>query len=203
MNDIMEFFSEIEKHLMEDRKPSEFLERSKGRHEMKILPFIWLKRLEDVEQSPLHHPEGNVWVHTMMVVDQAALRRDSTQNPRVFMWAALLHDIGKAVTTKVRKGRITSYDHDKEGAKLAVEFLKTCGQEEGFIRDVSALVRWHMQAFVLKDLPFADVEKMKSEVSIEEVGLLALCDRLGRGTDTDPAEEEERIRLFIEKCRKA
>jgi len=200
MADIQGFFNEIEAHLMRDEKPSAFLEKSRGRPEMRIFPFIYLKRLEDVEQSPVHHPEGNVWNHTMLVVDQAAARRERSENPRVFMWAALLHDIGKAVTTRLRKGRITAYDHDKAGEKLAVEFLEACGQEEGFIRAVSALVRWHMQAlFVLKHLPYAEIAKMKSQVSIREIGLLALCDRLGR-TGADVAEEEDNIRLFMKKC---
>lgn len=201
MDGIRAFFDEIDMHLMNDERPSEFLNRAKDRPEMQAFPFIYLKRLESVEQSPVHHPEENVWVHTMLVVDQAAYRKGKSQNPRAFMWAALLHDIGKAVTTKVRRGRITAYDHDKEGERLAVEFLRACGQEEEFINAVSALVRWHMQAlFVLKGLPFAETERMKSQVPVREIGLLALCDRLGRGAETDPAREEENIRRFIEKC---
>ncbi|HOK43996.1 MAG TPA: HDIG domain-containing protein [Thermoclostridium caenicola] len=200
MDEVRAFFNQIEEHLMKDEKPSVFLEESRNRPEMRSFPFVYLKRLEDVEQSPVHHPEGNVWNHTMLVVDQAARRREKSENPRAFMWAALLHDIGKAVTTRLRKGRITAYDHDKAGEKLAVEFLKACGQEEAFIRAVSALVRWHMQAlFVINHLPFAEIEKMKSQVSIREIGLLALCDRLGR-PGRDEAREEENIRLFMEKC---
>lgn len=201
MNDIQAFFDEINEHLMKDKKPSEYLNHSRKKPEMRSFPFIYLSRLEDVEQSPVHHPEGNAWIHTLLVVDQAAARRDRSENPRVFMWAALLHDIGKAVTTRLRKGRITAYDHDKAGKKLAVEFLKACGQEEDFIRAVSAMVRWHMQMlFVIKGLPFAEIEKMKSQVSIREVGLLALCDRLGRTGELDVSREEENIRLFMEKC---
>lgn len=203
MNDLQAFFNEIDGHLMRDEKPSEFLERSKKRPEMQVFPFVYLSRLEDVEQSPVHHPEGNVWRHTLLVVDQAASRRDRSENPRVFMWAALLHDIGKAVTTRLRKGRITAYDHDKAGEKLAVEFLEACGQEEDFVRAVSALVRWHMQPlFVIKNLPFADIGKMKKEVSVQEIALLTLCDRLGRTGEMDVAQEEDRIKLFVEKCRK-
>jgi len=201
MSDIRSFFNEIEMHLMEDEKPSEFLDMDKTRPEMQEFPFVYLRRLEDVEQSPVHHPEGNVWIHTLLVVDQAALRKNRSGDPRTFMWAALLHDIGKAVTTRLRKGKITAYDHDKAGGKLAVEFLEACGQEEEFIRAVTALVRWHMQAlFVINSLPFAEIDEMKKHVSVREVALLALCDRLGRAVDIDAAKEEENIRLFMERC---
>lgn len=201
MNDIQAFFNEIQMHLLEDERPSNFLNQSRKRPEMQAFPFLYLSRLKDVEQSPVHHPEGNVWIHTLLVVDEAAARRDRSEDPLVFMWAALLHDIGKAVTTRRRKGRITAYNHDKAGEKLAIEFLKACGQEEGFIRAVSVMVRWHMQVlFVIKNLPFAEIEKMKSQVSIPEIGLLALCDRLGRTVDMDVAKEEEEIRRFIAKC---
>ncbi|HOQ75367.1 MAG TPA: HDIG domain-containing protein [Thermoclostridium sp.] len=201
MSDIRSFFNEIEMHLMEDEKPSEFLDMAKTRPEMQEFPFVYLRRLEDVEQSPVHHPEGNVWIHTLLVVDQAALRKNRSGDPRTFMWAALLHDIGKAVTTRLRKGKITAYDHDKAGGKLAVEFLEACGQEEEFIRAVTALVRWHMQAlFVINSLPFAEIDEMKKHVSVREVALLALCDRLGRAVDIDAAKEEENIRLFMERC---
>ena len=201
MSDIRSFFNEIEMHLMEDEKPSEFLDMAKTRPEMQEFPFVYLRRLEDVEQSPVHHPEGNVWIHTLLVVDQAALRKNRSGDPRTFMWAALLHDIGKAVTTRLRKGKITAYDHDKAGGKLAVEFLEACGQEEEFIRAVTALVRWHMQAlFVINSLPFAEIDEMKKHVSVREVALLALRDRLGRAVDIDAAKEEENIRLFMERC---
>jgi putative nucleotidyltransferase with HDIG domain len=201
MNDIQAFFNEIEMHLMEDKRPSRFLDLAADRPEMRAFPFIYIKRLEGVEQSPVHHPEGNVWNHTLIVVDQAAERKDRSETPRVFMWAALLHDIGKAVTTRMRKGKITAYDHDKAGERLAFEFLKACGQEEDFIKGVAALVRWHMQAlFVINGLPFAEVDEMKRHVSVREVALLALCDRLGRAVDSDTAKEEEDIRRFIEKC---
>lgn len=198
-----ELFKEFEKHLMEDQKPSKYF------HEMdktglfdKEYPFTLLGKLKDTEQSPIHHPEGSVWNHTMMVVDNAAERKKLSEDSRVFMWAALLHDLGKPPTTRLRKGRITSYDHDKVGKKLAIEFLKDLTDDEAFIKKVSTLVRWHMQTlFVVKNLPFADVEQMASEVSIEEVALLSECDRLGRGgmTAEKIKEEKEYVQIFKEK----
>jgi putative nucleotidyltransferase with HDIG domain len=81
-------------------------------------------RLKKVPQSPKHHPEGNVWNHTMLVVDEAAGKKGQSKDPEAFMWAALLHDIGKADATNQKKGRITAYNHEKVGAEQAGEFLR-------------------------------------------------------------------------------
>lgn len=58
-----------------------------------------LHRLKGTEQSLLHHPEGDVWNHTLLVVDEAANVKNKSTDAAVFMWAALLHDIGKPDTT--------------------------------------------------------------------------------------------------------
>jgi putative nucleotidyltransferase with HDIG domain len=58
----------------------------------------------------------------LLVVDEAAKRKAYSTDQRVFMWAALLHDIGKPASTRLRKGRITAYNHDKNRGQ-AVERL--------------------------------------------------------------------------------
>lgn len=91
----------------------------------------------------------------MLVTNNAAQVKVKSKDPRALMWAALLHDVGKKPTTRVRKGRITAYDHDKVGREMAERFLRECGQDEAFVRKVGALVRWHMQAlYAAKQLPF-------------------------------------------------
>ncbi len=202
----MPTFIELESHLMSDHKPSNyFSELSKTGIFAVQYPYTLLGELMEVPQSPKHHPEGSVWNHTMLVLDNAAERKHLSQNPKVLMWSALLHDLGKACTTKLTKGKITSYDHDKWGESLSVKFLKEFTSDEKFINQVSKMVRWHMQIlFVTKGLPFADIEKMAAEVSIDEVALFGLCDRLGRGNMTfDKKQEEERsIKIFLESCTK-
>jgi putative nucleotidyltransferase with HDIG domain len=201
-NDGLNLFNEIDNHLLEDSRPSEYL-RSLEKKEifMNEYPFTMLSRLQKVDQSPKHHPEGNVWNHTMLVLDNAAQVKAQSSDRRVFMWASLLHDIGKAVTTRIRNGRITSYDHDIEGEKLARAFLGCFSEEKEFINKVCSLVRWHMQIlFVTNKLPFADIDKMKSQADIKEVGLLGLCDRLGRKKEQDVQKEIETMENFIEVC---
>lgn len=205
MKDFHCIFKDFEYHLMMDDKPSTYFNNlvTSGNFPSEY-PFKLLKDLLDVPQSQKHHPEGSVWNHTMMVIDETSKRRTESSDPRSLMWAALLHDLGKAPTTKLRNGRITSYDHDKVGEKLAREFLSFFTSDEKFISEVTHLVRWHMQIlFVLKDLPFADVDRMLEETSLHEIALLSLSDRLGRGNMTaEKIEEEKRdLEKFLKKCK--
>ncbi len=190
---------EMEAHLTRDDAPSEYFNGILDVPLMEEHPFLMLKMLDKTEQSPKYHPEGNVWNHTMLVVDAAAAVKRRSKDERAFMWAALLHDIGKPGTTKRRRGKITSYDHDKRGAEMAEAFLREFTDDEDFVRRVSSLVRYHMQIlFVVKDLPFADIEEMKRRSDVREVALLGLCDRLGR-LYADREREEENVRLFLRK----
>lgn len=198
----LSIYKQIDKHIMEDEKPSIFLNRLLKSGDLKAYPFSMLSDLVRVRQSPQHHPEGNVWNHTMLVLDLAAKYKNRSRSPRVFMWAALLHDLGKVPATKVRKGKITAYNHDKLGVGLAADFLREFNEEPGFISRVTAMVRWHMQIlFLVKDLPFADTRKMLKELPLEEIALLGYCDRMGRGKMTSERirAEEENIRIFTEK----
>ncbi len=193
---------ETGRHLLHDSAPSKYLEEISGTSEFRQPPFIMLHQLKHTEQSPIHHPEGNVWNHTLLVVDAAAGVREQSRDPAVFMWAALLHDIGKPATTKVRKGKITSYDHDKLGAELGREFLEAFTEDHAFIRRVCALIRYHMHIlFVVNNLPFADMKGMLRSADIDEVALLGFCDRLGR-TNSDREKEQDTITRFLEKCKK-
>ncbi|ROR30499.1 putative nucleotidyltransferase with HDIG domain [Mobilisporobacter senegalensis] len=196
-----EIFQTLEKHLMEDEVPSRYINKITSEPFFTEYPFKLLLKLKGIKQSPKYHPEGDVWNHTMMVLDEAAKVKNRSSNPRSFMWAALLHDIGKPDTTRERKGKITSYDHEKVGADIAKDFLGEFVSDEEFIKEVAALVRWHMQIlFVVNNLPFAQVKDMKKEVDIEDIGLLGWCDRMGRG-NPDPKTEKENIEVFLEKCK--
>jgi putative nucleotidyltransferase with HDIG domain len=197
-------FCEFEKHLLNDHKPSLYFRTlAKNGLLADTYPFTMLEDLQRVEQQPEFHPEGNVWEHTLLVVDMAAEGRHLSKNPRVLMWASLLHDLGKAPTTKVRRGKITSYDHDIHGARLAAEFLKALTDDEEFINHVSQMVRWHMQIlYVNKNLPIADVDKMLTEVPLGEIALISLCDRLGRGNMNEKTKQKElaNVKSFVQQC---
>lgn len=193
--------NEINNNLLIEEQPSVFLNQVVNTKIFKEHPFNMLYKLKETEQSPIHHPEGNVWNHTLLVVDEAAKQRDKSKNKKVFMWAALLHDIGKAETTKNKKGKITAYNHESVGADLCVKFLQEFTTDDKFIKKVTSLVRWHMQILhVVKDMPFADIRAMSQETDINEVALLGFCDRMGR-TNADIVKEKGNIKIFLEKCR--
>lgn len=195
-----EMYEEIEKHLLQDEKPSKFLERAVKTEIFSQMPYDLLKRMKKTEQSPQYHPEGNVWIHTMMVTDAAAERRKDSRDERVFMWAALLHDIGKPLTTRFRKGRITSYNHDVEGERLARRFLETFSEDKMFVENVCGLVRYHMQIlFVTKEASRAQLEEMKRRVDIRDAALLGFCDRIGR-VGVNRELERENVRAFLQAC---
>lgn len=180
--------------------PSKTLKTFMEQGKFNVYPFQMLHRQQFTEQSQIHHPEGNVWNHTLLVVDQAAQRKSESTDAKVFMWAALLHDIGKPAATAIRNGKITAYNHDKIGAELAKEFLSALTEDTDFITRVSWLVLYHMQLlYVLKELPFQDIEGMKKHVNIHDVALLGLCDRLGR-KGRQLALEERNVERFLEKC---
>lgn len=200
MTELTRLYQEIELHMLQDPQPSGYLNRIYGDPLFQQYPFTMLHRLKETKQSPKYHPEGNVWNHTLLVVDEAAKVKTSSKNPTVFLWAALLHDIGKATTTRYKNGKITSYNHDKEGAVLAREFLSLFSDDKIFIDQVCGLVRYHMQIlFVEKGLRFADIAGMKRSTDVEEIALLGLCDRLGR-LHRDPQEEKANILKFLQAC---
>ncbi len=195
-----QLFSRIEEHLLCEEEPSVALKDMLKTGDFDSYPFSMLKKLGEAEQSPVHHPEGNVWNHTLLVVDEAAKCRQESSDPRAFMWAALLHDIGKPTTTRSRKGRITAYDHDKVGAELTDDFLSAVTDDKLLIDKVVQLVKYHMQIlYVIKNMPLKDIAGMKRHSDIREVALLCLCDRLGRaGINRD--KEEAQVEMFISIC---
>ena len=186
-----EKFLEIEKHLLNDEKPSIYLNEQVENGDFEEYPLSMIKDLLTVEQNPIYHPEGNVFIHAMMVVDEGATVRERSKDKKAFMWALLLHDLGKKPTTKLRKGKLTSYNHDTVGAKMAREFLEYFNQDEVFINKVISLVRWHMQIlFVTKNSRFQNIKQMLEDVDVDEMILVSRCDRLGRGNLNKLKREE-------------
>lgn len=202
--DKKKLYLDIEFHLLNDDVPSAYLNDLLQKGLLDQYPFTMLSDLKNIGQNSKYHPEGSVWNHTMLVLNQAAKRKRKSKNPKAFIWAALLHDIGKAPTTRVRLGKITSYNHERVGKKMTEQFLKEFECDDRFIYEVSSLVRWHMEPlFVQKGLPFSNIRKMLAETSLDEIVLLSLCDRFGRGDMSykKMEDEEKGIEKFKEKCK--
>lgn len=129
-------YQDIETRLLADTRPSVYLEEIYQFPCFHQYLFNMLSHLKQVEQSPKYHPEGSVWNHTGLVVDEAAKRKHLSKNRQTFMWAALLHDVGKGPATRMKKGKITAYNHDRlgrTGSSYETEkenirrFLQACG----------------------------------------------------------------------------
>lgn len=179
MEDMYERIRDI---LINSNKPSIEIKTIVDSEEFKSSTLSIITELKKVEQNKVHHPEGNVWNHTMMVVDIAAKLRGLAKNKEEFMWGSLLHDIGKKDTTKIRKGRITSYNHDNRSYELINEILKNYNIPLDKIKEISNLAKYHMHhLYLIKDLPFKDIEGLLREVCVNDILLLFISDKLGRG----------------------
>jgi len=111
-----------------------------------VLPEI--DRLHGVEQPPEFHPEGDVWVHTMMLLEQLPAGASPT-----LAWGALLHDVGKPATFTRGPGRIRFNGHVEVGVRIAEEILRRLRFSHDQAAQIVALVENHMR--------FGDVAKMK------------------------------------------
>jgi tRNA nucleotidyltransferase (CCA-adding enzyme) len=87
--------------------------------------FPELQALAGCGQEPEWHPEGDVWVHTLQVVDRARTRIDDLERPQkiTVMLGAVCHDLGKPATTAFIDGRIRSMDHEEQGVAPTHAFL--------------------------------------------------------------------------------
>ena len=96
---------ELKKALLNSDAPSVFFEVLRSMDQLGFW-FPELKDLIGLPQDPVYHPEGDVWTHTMQVTDRAAAYRSEVSEPYRFMLLALLHDLGKIVSTEEKNGRI-------------------------------------------------------------------------------------------------
>ena len=111
-----------------------------------VLPEI--TRMHGVEQPPQFHPEGDVWVHTMMLLEQLPANCS-----RTLAWGALLHDVGKPPTFRVAPDRIRFDGHVEVGVRMAHEICRRLNFSNDDTEQIEALVANHMR--------FKDVERMK------------------------------------------
>jgi putative nucleotidyltransferase with HDIG domain len=113
---------------------------------VEVLPE--LARMRGVEQPPQYHPEGDVWIHTLMLLEQLP-----AGVPATLAWGALLHDVGKPATFRVAPDRIRFDGHVEVGGRIAEAICHRLRMSNSDTEQILALVANHMR--------FADVEKMR------------------------------------------
>lgn len=187
---------EMEKALLKAARPSIFFRELR---EMSQLGFWFpeLQALIGVSQPPKYHPEGDVWTHTMQVLDEAAQLRCGAQQPLWFLLAALCHDLGKAVATEEINGEIHAFRHDVLGQPIVGALLDRLTGETRLKDYVLNMTRLHMAPNAMADSDARHRTWMKlfdSSCCPEDLLLLAKADFLGsRGTDRS---REEMLRLY-------
>ena len=134
-------FEEFRKLLLRAAKPSLGFKVLEGTRLLRFFPE--LDALRGVPQDPEWHPEGDVWVHTLMVLDVAATLRNGEED-LALMLGALCHDLGKPVTTVRAGGRIRSPRHDVEGIAPTRSLLARMRAPGALVDQVAALVEHHL-----------------------------------------------------------
>ena len=190
-------FGEFVKLLMFSDKPDKglkFLVQSEL-----IDMFPELKALINCKQNPIHHSEGSVWNHTLMVIREAAKIRDSVPEEwrLAYMFGMLLHDVGKPDATDPIT--LKAIGHDKIGKPLAEAFMTRLTRDKGLIDKVKRIVRGHMRPLIyLKDGSKASAwRKLHNLCPLNILAYVAMADHNGRGSSDKIIESGERFRTII------
>ena len=206
-------WGEIEKLLLRAAHPSIGLEwlRRVGAIE-KLFPEI--QSLIGVPQDPEWHPEGDVFVHTKLVIDGARRLIDDLPYPRqvTVMLAALAHDFGKPATTEFLEGRWRSRGHEEAGVPPAESFLNRVNVHtiDGYnVRaQVIALVREHLKPgeFYKKreEVGEGAFRRLARRCEPDLLYRVAKADSLGRNAEWVPREKwygSEAQEWFIQRSR--
>ena len=138
-------FEELGKALLKARRPSIFFRVLLKMDHLKEY-FPELESCVGVPQNPVYHPEGDVFEHTMLVLDAAAALRDSAREPLPFMLAALTHDLGKVAATHVQPdGKIIAYGHEVQGLPACEAQLRRLTSQTKLIEYVKNMMWLHMR----------------------------------------------------------
>jgi tRNA nucleotidyltransferase (CCA-adding enzyme) len=187
-------WGEVEKLLLQAERPSTGLALARS---LGVVQRLWpeLFALIDCPQDPDWHPEGDVWIHTLLVVDEARARIDGLDRGRqvAVMLGALMHDLGKPATTAFEDGRIRSRGHEAAGVAPATSLLDRLNVHtiDGFDvrREVLGMVAhhlapgsWHKAPTPVGDSAF---RRLAARVDLELLALVADADCHGRTGEFD------------------
>ncbi len=175
-------FEEFKKLFLKSKKPSIGFKLLK---ELGILKhFPELEALVGCIQDKQFHPEGDVWIHTLMTLDEMVKYKTGDEYRDLYLFYALLcHDFGKPFCTEVtEEGRVISYKHETLGVEPTISFLKRLTNEKKFIEKIVPLVKNHLAPFSLykAESSIKAVKRLSLKCNIEELCLICLADCKGR-----------------------
>ena len=181
-------WGEVEKLLLQAERPSIGFALALDLGAIDRL-FPELRPLVGCEQEPEWHPEGDVWTHTLMVIDQARALNGDVDRPRriTIVLGAVCHDLGKPPTTAVVDGRIRSMDHEQAGVEPTLSLLDRLNVHsiDGFdVRaQVVGLVAHHLKPGMFHkagNVGDGAFRRLAQKVDLELLARLARADCLGR-----------------------
>jgi tRNA nucleotidyltransferase (CCA-adding enzyme) len=187
-------WGEMEKLLLQARRPSIGFTLAL---ELGVIDQLFpeLRALVGCPQEPEWHPEGDVWIHTLMVIDQARARIDDLERPQqiAIMLGAVCHDLGKPPTTAFVDGRIRSIDHEQAGVAPATAMLDRLNIHTigGFDvrKHVLGVTAHHLKPgmFGMSKTPVSDgaFRRLAQKVDLEILARVAKSDCLGRTGNFD------------------
>jgi len=199
-------WGEFEKLLLQAQRPSIGLTVALDLGVIDRL-FPEIKAMVGCPQEPEWHPEGDVWVHTLLVVDGARTRIADLDKPRqlVVMLGAVLHDVGKPPTTAFVDGRIRSIDHEQQGVAPASAVLDRLNVHSvsGYDvrKQVLGIVAHHLKPGMFRQspTPVSDgaFRRLAQKVDLELLARVAKSDCEGRGGGFDCSAMD----WFLERAR--
>ena len=200
-------FEELRKLLLKGKRPSlglEFLRQS-----TLVRFFPELESLIGVQQDPVWHPEGDVWTHTLMVIDEASKLRANTPDDLALMLGALCHDLGKPDVTEIVDDRVRSPGHDSHGTVATESFLTRLRAPNALSDQVKALVRHHLAPalFVQNNAGAKGYRRLARKLDAAGVNMtllyaVARADHLGRTTDEALARQFPAGETFLERAKR-
>ncbi|MBY0399249.1 HD domain-containing protein, partial [Myxococcota bacterium] len=195
---------ELRRTLLDSLYPARAFSWLAGIARLDVFPPI--AALVGVPQDPVWHPEGDVFVHTLLVLDRARALANglAAEQAEILMLAALGHDLGKPATTTREDGRIRSLGHESESARAAQAWLAELRFPQGVVNAVAALVEHHLAPpqFVSGGAGPRAYRRLARKLAAADVSLallerLARADQLGRTTPEALAGRFEAGEVFL------
>jgi tRNA nucleotidyltransferase (CCA-adding enzyme) len=174
-------FEEFKKLFLKSNKPSIGMNYLKELGVLKHFPE--LDALVGCIQDKQFHPEGDVWIHTLMTLDEMVKLKTGDAYKDLYLFYALLcHDLGKPFCTEIINERVTSHKHEALGVEPTISFLKRITNEKNFIEKITPLVKNHLAPFQLykAESSLKAVKRLSLKCNIEELCIVCLADCKGR-----------------------
>lgn len=174
-------FEEFKKLFLKSQKPSIGFNLLKELGVLKHFPE--LEVLIGCLQDSEYHPEGDVWVHTLMTLDEMVKLKTGDEYRDLYLFYSLLcHDLGKPFCSEEIKGRITSHRHESLGVEPTISFLEKLTNEKKFIEKIVPLVKNHLIPFQLykAESSLKAVKRLSLKCNIEDLCIVCLADCKGR-----------------------